>query len=330
MSRDVDGRLRADGEHWRGAEASRASISLQTALAAAVPERDKNGTAVFEVAPAPPPLRPATCRRWVWAAVAAAVVVLAGTAAAVIGTSRHSDRHATGTTAAAVLAGTSWLAPGVGNNGNGTTVSFDPAATKLTVTDGCITAPYHVIVERGTLRIGSIDCMGITCGGVARDPGLYPAAGDPSVAAQNALDAVLQGTVSWTIDKRELVLRRGAKTVTLYATDSIAQVCAATEFTVTAAGAAHRYPLGAKSPTLTVKAPAELDAAATGPCRAAVTVTLARANKPLAWIKHSRYRQWKAIQTGIYRLTFTLRVCTVFNDCSLGFHPLPISVHVIS
>ena len=102
MTADIDDRLRADGEHWRGAQASRASISLQTALAAAVPERDTNETAILELAPAPPPRRPATRRRWVLAAVAAVVVVLAGTAAAVIGTSRHSDRHATGTTAAAV------------------------------------------------------------------------------------------------------------------------------------------------------------------------------------------------------------------------------------
>ncbi len=326
MTIDVDDRLRADGEHWRRAQPSTVPFPFETALAAAGRGVDADGTAVFELTADPPPRRPSTHRRWAWAAAAAVVVLLAGAVAGVISTTRHT----TGPNAAAAeLVGTIWLVPGAGTNGAGTTLSFDPAATKLTISDGCITSPYDVTVGRGTLRIGSIDGMGTSCGGVPRPPGLYPTAGDPGVAAGEALAAVTQGTVTWTIDDHTLVLRRGAKTATLFATTSIGQRCAATEFTVTAAGTAHRYPLSARTATLTVKAPADIDAAATGPCRAAVVITLAPANRPDAWVSHTRYGHWRVTQPGAYQLSLTQTVCTpAHSDCSLGLKPLQITVQV--
>lgn len=326
MTIDVDDRLRADGEHWRRAQPSTVPFPFETALAAAGRGVDADGTAVFELTADPPPRRSGTHRHWVWAAAAAVVVLLAGAVAGVISTTRHT----TGPTAAAAeLVGTIWLVPGAGTNGAGTTLSFDPAATKLTISDGCSTVPYDIIVERGTLRIGGVDGMASACSPAARPPGLYPTAGDPGVAAGEALAVVTQGTVTWTIDDHTLVLRRGAKTATLFATTSIGERCAATEFTVTVAGTTHRYPLSARTATLTVKAPADIDAASTGPCRAAVTVVLAPAGQPFAWISHSRYGRWRVTQPGAYRLTLTLQVCLpAHSDCSLGVKPLQITVRV--
>ena len=326
MSSDVDARLRADGEHWRGVECSVAPVPLETALAAlAELHAHDEATAVFELTGGPPPRHRSAHVRWVWAAVAAAVVVLTGASAAVIGTTRH----AAGPNAAAALRGTSWVAPGAGTNGVGTTLTFDPAAKKLTINDRCDTSAYHVTVGRGTLRIGRPDGIAIVCSPAARLPGPYPTAGDPSVNAEKAVDAVLRGTVTWTIDNRTLILGRGARKVTLFATATIAQRCAATEVTVTAAGATHRYPFGGKPPTLTANAPVDIDAAASGPCRAAVAITLAPASKPSAWISHNRYGYWRVTQPGVYQLTFTLQVCTPANgDCSLGLNPLPITIHL--
>ncbi len=328
MTIDVEARLRADGEHWRRSQPSAAPLPLETALAAAVPGLDADRTAVVELTADPPPRRAGTHRRWAWAAAAAVVVLLAGAAAGVISTTRHAKGP---TAAAAELVGTIWLVPGAGTNGAGTTLSFDPAATKLTISDGCTTSPYHVTVDRGTLRIGGVDGLMSACSPPARDPGQYPTAGDPGVAAGKALDAVTHGTVTWTVDDHTLILRRGAKTATLFATTSIGQRCAATEFTVTAAGTAHRYPLSARTATLTVKAPADIDAAATGPCRAAVVITLAPSNRPDAPVGHTRYGHWRVTKPGAYQLSLTQTVCTpAYGDCSFLLRPLQIAVQVNS
>lgn len=327
MTTDVDARLQADAEHWRHAQHSRTPVPLATAFAVAVPELDADAPAVSELtAGPPPPRRTPTHRRWVWAAVAAAVVLLAGAGA---GAGVISHRLGGPSTAAGRLEATSWVAPGAGTGGYATTVTFEVAAGKLTVSDGCDTSPYHLTVGPGTLRIGGIDGVNITCSPAGQPPGLYPAAGDPSVAAHNTLDAVLQGTVTWAIDNRTLILRRGGHTATLYATETIAERCAATEVTVAAAGATHRYGFGPPPRTVTVKAPVDVDAAASGPCRAGFAITLAPATKPFAWISHNRYGQWRVTRSGTYQLTFTLNGCTsTHNSCSLALRPLQVIVQV--
>lgn len=326
MTTDVDARLRADGAHWRQAERSVAP-PWDTAFAAvaATPVLDEHiGAApVLQLTSARPSHRESTHRRRIWAGVATAVVVLAGAGAGVLGITRHDSSPPA---AAAGLGGTNWVAPGAGTLGYGTTLTFDSAVKKLTVSDGCDTSPSHVTVGRGTLRIGGPDGLGIACSPAAREP----VAGDPSVAAQNALDTVLlPGTVSWTIDNRTLILRRGAKTVTLFPTAIVAQRCGATKMTVTAAGTTHRYPVGALPRALTVKAPADIDSGAIGPCRAAVAITLAPAHKPLAWITPHRYGHWRVTQPGAYQFTFTIHVCTLaHNECTLGLQPLRVGVRV--
>jgi heat shock protein HslJ len=322
MTTDLDARLRADGEHWRHAQPRPAPFPSTAALAAAGPESDPHvdATDVLELTGARPSPHPATHRRWVWAAAAAVAVLLVGTVAGVIGTIRRDA----GPAAAAGLAGTSWVAPGTGTNGNGTTLAFDRTAKKLTISDGCTTSPYHVIVGRGTLQIGGLDGTVVTCS----PPGLQLVPGDPRVAAQKALDPVLHGTVTWTIGNGTLTLGRDAKTATLFATSTIAQRCAATEVVVTAAGTAHQYLLGQQPRAISAKAPTDINATATGPCRAAVAISLTRADRRNP-IQPSRYGQWPAAQPGLYQLSFTLTVCTpAHNDCRLGLHPLRVSVRV--
>ena len=200
---DLDDRLHAAGEHWRAANATVANVDFGQ-LAIADEPIDVPVTPIPDVAP-----RPRRMRVLLAVGVGVAAAVAATIVAVSLGGSTPARHRATGTAASALI-GVDWrLAQIAGPQGTPLAVSgplMIDKNGKLTGTDGCNHLSAHVTIKADTINLGAVASTEVGC--------LHPGA---AFGAQVALlDAVLSGTVHWSVQGDELTLSKDGIAALVY------------------------------------------------------------------------------------------------------------------
>jgi heat shock protein HslJ len=201
---DLDDRLHAAAEHWRAANATVANVDFGQ-LAIADEPMDVPVTPSPEVAP--------HRRRRMRGLLAAGVGVAAAVAATIVAISLGGpapERHDPAPATTGALVGVDWrLAQIAGPRGAPLAVSAPLMIDKngkLTGTDGCNHVGADAKITGDTIKLGAVVSTEMAC--VNRKPGF---------AAQVALlDAVLSGTVQWSVQGDELTLSKDGIAALVY------------------------------------------------------------------------------------------------------------------
>ncbi len=203
---DLNVRLNAAGERWRAANKTMADVEL--------------GLLEIPAEPVDVPVSPAGAaaprRRRMRVALGAAAGVAAAVAATVIAVSLNGSsatpHRAAGRIGANGLVGTDWRLVKVAGIAPTPTVLKVQARLmidrkgQLTGTDGCNSLGSPVTITADTINLGSVISTEMAC--VDRAPGF--------TTQVSRIDAVLSGTLRWSVQGDELTLGKDGRTALVY------------------------------------------------------------------------------------------------------------------